>query len=165
MSNQKVIVDGVEHSVVETRKFRGSEKSGVADGVYSVVMIEDKNGKKTPKVVVGTRLFTIKNYQKGEDEVILKQREKRVEWPARKNENVSDDVELDGAVIRTMNGLRAMVGEKALNEFLMRVLGDEFIRVEKVQSSMKNLPSDLLEKIATGGADAIAKVRAALGQS
>lgn len=148
----KISLDGVEHDVVETRKFRGSEKSGVADGVYSVVMIEDKNGKKTPKVVVGTRLFTIKNYQKGEDEVILKQREKRGE------------VELDDKVIKTMNGLRAMVGEKALNEFLMRVLGDEFMRVEKVQSSMKNLPSDLLEKIATGGADAIAKVRAALGQ-
>lgn len=163
MSNQKVIVDGVEHSVVETRKFRGSEKSGVADGVYSVVMIEDKNGKKTPKVVVGTRLFTIKNYQKGEDEVILKQREKRAERPA-KNDADDSEVELDDKVIKTMNGLRAMVGEKALNEFLMRVLGDEFMRVEKVQSSMKNLPSDLLEKIATGGADAIAKVRAALGQ-
>jgi hypothetical protein len=142
-SAETIEVGGRTHDVHERRKLRASPKAGIPDGVFPVVIEEDKNGKKTYKAVYGDNLYTIKNYGKGEDEVIIKLRESR----ARRERGPEDafvaspiEFSLDDDVLELLNSYKSLEHkldpEAWLNNQLRNILSEEVARLEKLRDGM-----------------------------
>lgn len=167
---EQIEVGGRTHSVHERRKLRASPKAGLADGIYPVVIEEDKNGKKVYKAVHGDHLYTIKNYGKGEDEVIIKLRESKGGRRTRSAESESSDpavdFSIDDDVLDLLNSYKSLEHkldpEAWLNNQLRKVLTEEVARLEKLRDGMKKIPSDLLNGLAGADPDKLEKIRALL---
>lgn len=169
---EQIEVAGRSFDVVERRKLHTSPKAGIPDGAeYPVVVEEDKNGKKTFKAVHGEHLYTIKNYGKGEDEVIIKLRESRGERKPRSTSSADEDVNhpdlaLDEDVLDLLSSYKSLEHkldpEAWINNQLRKILTDEVARLEKLRDGMKKLPADILGDLAGADPAMLEKIRAML---
>lgn len=158
-TGEKITIGGREYLVHERRHLSASPKSGLADAVYPVVIEEGKDGKRTYKAAANGLLYTIKNYGRGDDEVIIKLREshgRSSRASASNEEPVSHpDLALDDDVLDLLAAYKSLEHkldpEAWLNNQLRMVLSEEIARLERVRDGLKKLPQDLLSQLA--GAD------------